>query len=147
MRRRDHPGCLHRATSRESLKRISKNARFGVFLIYVSVFIAAHAPLFLASGTMRAYLRTLSLTVRGSACWFKSVVRHSTRPEHPNRPGSGHPLPVQSTPSVQLWTPHSRPEQTKRPESGRFDTGQSTLTVQFLDALHLHNCVVFSLVK
>jgi hypothetical protein len=51
------------------------------------------------------------------------------------RPDSGHPLPVQSTPSVQLWTPPNRPEQTKRPESGRFDTSQSTLSVKNLEAL------------
>jgi hypothetical protein len=57
------------------------------------------------------------------------------RPEQLKRPDSGYPLPVQSTPSVQLWTPPTRPEQTKRPESGRFDTGQSNSTVKFLDAL------------
>ena len=35
------------------------------------------------------------------------------------------------------------PEQLKRPDSGRSDTVQSTLTVQFLDALLGSNCVVF----
>jgi len=60
---------------------------------------------------------------------------------------SGHPYTVQSNTSVQtLDTPHLsrvtkrpehtyRPEQTKRPESGRSDTGQSTLTVMFQEAL------------
>jgi len=43
----------------------------------------------------------------------------SNRPEHPNRPDSGHPTTVQSNSTVQLWTPLNRPEQTKRPESGR----------------------------
>ena len=74
---------------------------------------------------------------------FEAEVRHSIRQEQHKRPDSGHPLPVQSSPGVQLWTPPNRQEQTKRPESGRFDTGQSTLTVQFLDALLGSNCVVF----
>jgi len=61
-----------------------------------------------------------------------------TRPEHPNRPDSGHPTTVQSNSSVQLWSPPTRPEHTKRPESGRSDTGQSALSVKNLDALHLN---------
>jgi hypothetical protein len=65
---------------------------------------------------------------------FEAEVRHSTRPEHLERPDSGHPLPVKSTPSVQLWTPPNRPEQLKRPDSGRFDTGQSNTSVQTLYA-------------
>jgi len=42
-----------------------------------------------------------------------------------------------------LWTLPTRPEQLKRPVSGRFDTGQSTRSVQFLDALLGSHCVVF----
>jgi hypothetical protein len=42
-----------------------------------------------------------------------------TRPEHTKRPDSGHPLPGQSTLSVQLWTPLYRPEQRKRQVSAR----------------------------
>ena len=74
---------------------------------------------------------------------FEAEVRHSTRPDHTKRPDSGHPLPVQSTPSVQLWTPPNRPEQLKRPDSGRFDTGQSNASVKFLDAVLGSNSVVF----
>ena len=65
------------------------------------------------------------------------------RAEQHERPDSGHPPPVQSTLSVQLWTPFNRQEQLKRPDSGRFDTVQSTLSVQFLDVLLGSNCVVF----
>jgi hypothetical protein len=68
---------------------------------------------------------------------------HPSPSRAPNRPDSGHPLHVQSTLSVQCWTLSDRPEQTKRPDSGRSDTGHSTLTVQFLDALLGSNCVVF----
>ena len=74
---------------------------------------------------------------------FEAEVRHSIRQEQHKRPDSGHPLPVKSTPSVQLWTPPTRPEQLKRPESGRSGTGQSTLSVKNLDALLGSNCVVF----
>ena len=81
---------------------------------------------------------------------FHSLWTPYNRPErleHLDRPDSGHPLPVQSTPSVQLWTPSNRPEQLKRPESGRSDTVQNCPSVQFLDALLRLNCVVFCLLN
>ena len=50
------------------------------------------------------------------------------RPEQLKRPDSGHPLPVQSKSSVQLWTPLNRPEQTKRPEQRkRQESGRPAL--------------------
>ena len=74
---------------------------------------------------------------------FEAEVRHSIRQEQHKRPDSGHPLPVQSTPSVQLWTPSNRPEHIKRPESGHPNPVQSNASVQFLDAVLSRNCVVF----